>query len=202
MDKRQLHHLWTKLRLVRPWYFLAAAAVFAVLAVGGLRQNNLHMIRLREAVYKADEQNGDVETALRKLREYVYAHMNTDLASGTNAIKPPVQLKYRYERLAAGEKARVSAENSKIYSNAQAECERRFPQSFSGSGRIPCIQEYVASHTIQEVPIPDSLYKFDFVSPRWSPDVAGWSLVLAGVCFGAFAIQLGSERLLRAYLRD
>jgi hypothetical protein len=25
--------------------------------------------------------------------------------------------------------------------------------------------------------VPEGLYKFDFVSPRWSPDLAGWSLV-------------------------
>jgi hypothetical protein len=160
------------------------------------------MIRLRDAVYQADEKNGDVETSLRHLREHVYAHMNTDLAGGANAIRPPIQLKHRYERLVAAEKAKVSTDNSRIYSDAQVDCERRFPQGLSGSNRIPCIQEYVASKGVTEKPIPDALYKFDFVSPRWSPDWAGWSLVLVGVTFAAFVLSFTSDRLVRMYLRD
>ncbi len=185
------------------WALLVAGIIVAFICASALRHNNLTAIKLRDEVLKADQQNQDVEAALQKLRKYVYAHMNTNLASGPNAIRPPVQLKYRYERLANAEKERVSALNAKLYTEAQADCERRFPQGLSGGGRIPCIQEYVTTHGgAQEQPIPDSLYKFDFVSPFWSPDLAGWSMVLSAILFLLFAFRYGLERWVRAELKS
>lgn len=200
MDKRKLHHLWTKLRPLRTWYFLAAFLICLVISVMALRGNNLRMIQLRNAVTTADQQNGDIEGALRKLREFVYAHMNTDLASGQNAIKPPIQLKYTYDRLVAAEQARVSAATAKIYTDAQAECEKEIPNGLSGHGRVPCIQEYVSKHGVQAQAIPDALYKFDFVSPSWSPDLAGWMLVLSAIFALLFVVRLALEFLIKVEL--
>ncbi len=203
MNKRHLHHVWRQLRVVKPWYFLAAAVVFGLIGVYSLRQNNLTMVRLREKVYQADEKNQDVEGSLRTLREYVYAHMNTSLTSGDNGIYPPIQLKYSYDRALNAAKPGADDPNTKIYTDAQAECERQFPKGLSGSGRIPCIQDYIASHGIQEAALPTaSLYEFDFVSPRWSPDVAGWSLVASSLFLGLFIFRFISEKWLIAELRD
>lgn len=177
-DKRKLHHLYVRLRSFKTVYLVVAIVIFLGISLYSLRQNNLTALRLRDKVLKVDEQNGDVEAALKELRQYVYAHMNTDLASGPSAIRPPIQLKYRYERLVAAEKDKVSKQNEKIYTDAQADCEAKFPKGLSGSGRIPCIQDYVSKHGVAEQPIEDSLYKFDFVSPAWSLDVAGISLVI------------------------
>jgi hypothetical protein len=194
MNKKKLHHYWTKIRPVSYWYFLAAFIISLSVSIYALRQNNLHMIKLRNAVYQADQQNGNVEGALRNLREYVYAHMNTDLASGPNAIKPPIQLKYTYDRLVKAEEAQASAVNSQVYINAQATCQAEFPQSFSGGPREPCIQAYVLSHGAQQQTIPGALYKFDFVSPLWSPDLAGWSLVVSAILLFLFLLRLGLEK--------
>src|SRR5664279_288777 len=121
MGKRHLHHLWTRLRAISLWYLLAMCLVSGCVCIYSLRQNNLTMIRLRNQVFAADQQNGNVEGALKNLREFVYAHMNTNLDSGSG-IRPPIQLKYRYERLVQAEKDRVSAANSKIYNDAQTIC--------------------------------------------------------------------------------
>lgn len=177
-------------------YFLIGFILASLLAIYGMRQNNLTALRIRDAVISADEKNGDVESALRELREFVHAHMNTQLASGPNAIRPPIQLKYRYERLVAAEKARVSEANQKIYNEAQVICERQFPTGLSGGGRVPCIEQYVTTNGVKEKPIPDALYKFDFVSPVWSPDLAGWSWIAAGVFFILFLVRFGLERWL------
>lgn len=201
MNKRRLHHFWTKIRSLNYWYIFAVFLLSSVVAVYALRQNNLTMIRLREAVAEADKNNGDVESALRKLREHVHAHMNTDLASGPNAIRPPIQLKYRYERLAAAEKARVTAVNERIYTEAQAECERQLPTGLSGGSRVACIERYVTQHGAKEQPIPEELYKFDFVSPRWSPDLAGWSLLVAIVALTTGLFRLGLELWVRTELK-
>ncbi len=202
MDKRKLHHVWRKMRPLKPWYFLVVAAIFGLISVVALRQNNLHMIELRDTVYQADQNGTDIETPLRELREYVYGHMNTNLTGGGNTIYPPIQLKYTYERLLAQQAQGASAQNAKIYTDAQAECERQFPQGLSGSGRIPCIQEYIASRGITETVIPVALYQFDFVAPRWSPDLAGLSLLAAGLFTVLFILSFISDRWIRHQLRD
>jgi hypothetical protein len=202
MNKRSLHHIWTKLRPFGSVYFLAAAGIFLVIGVTAMRQNNLTAIRLRDEVLKVDEQNGDVETALKNLRTHIYSHMNSELAGGTSNVQQPIQLKYRYERLVAAEKERVSAANEKIYNEAQTDCERRFPAGLSGSNRLPCIEQYVTSHNVKEQSIPDSLYKFDFVAPRWSPDLAGISLVLSGLFLLLFLVRVGLERWVKHRLEE
>ena len=182
LDKGYLHHLWTRIRVVKTWYIFAAFLVFAAIAVVALRNNYTGMTVLRDAVYQADKDGGDVETTLQELRAYVASHMNTSLDAG-GGVYPPLQLKYTYERLVKAEKDRVESATSQIYTEAQKHCEALHPGSFSGGPRVPCIQEYVKSHGTTAKSVPDALYKFDFVSPRWSPDLAGWSLVISLVLF-------------------
>lgn len=174
-------------------YLLIAGTAFFLLGVWAYRHNNVVMVSLRDRVYEADKNNGNTEAALRTLREHVYSHMNTDLNT-ENGIKPPIQLQYRYERLVTAEKERVAAINTKLYTEGQNECERLNPNGFSGSGRISCIQEYVTSHGEKEQSIPDSLYKFDFVSPRWTFDLAGWSLTFAATILIVFLTRLLRNR--------
>lgn len=175
--------------------------VFGLIAVASLRSNNQNMIELRQAVYDADEQGGDVEAALRELREYVYSHMNTNLSAGNNTIYPPIQLKYTYERLLTEKQVAVGG-NGGLYTEAQDYCEEKHPGAFYGRDKLPCIREYLSSHgadmDVDETPaIPSDQYKFDFVSPKWSPDLAGWSLVIAVVLGLALIFRLGSELLIK-----
>ncbi len=154
-----------------------------------LRQNNLKMIDLRNEVFKADQSNGDVETALRNLRAHIYSHMNTNLNTDSG-IKPPIQLKYRYDRLVKAEEARVKTINSKVHQDANAVCGKKFPTGFGG---IPCVENYVKGKLATEQPIPEDLYKFDFASPWWTPDMAGITLLLSIVFFSLFALRYGLE---------
>lgn len=201
MNKREEHHLWKNLRKLSYGYFLVICLVSAIIAVMALRHNNITAIQLRDNVSSVDKQNGDTETALKGLRQYVYSHMNTDLASSTS-VYPPVQLKYRYERLLAAQKQQVTDTNSKIYSDAQKHCEQLMPTGVS-LNRVPCIQQYLDTHPLaSEQVIPDSLYKFDFASPIWSPDVAGWSLLIFVLALLLFIVRLIAERWLRHQLKQ
>lgn len=190
MNKQKLHHTWHWLRRVKPWYFLAAAAVCAVICVFALRANNQHMARLRNDVYIADKNNGDVQTALNKLQTYVIGHMNTDLTSGNTGVYPPIQLEYTYERL---QQASGGSQNTDLYTQAQAFCQAQDSTDFSGHNRVPCIEQYVESHGVKLASISPSLYQFAFLSPTWSPDLAGWSMVvtilLALLALAAFVVR-------------
>jgi hypothetical protein len=201
MNKKKLHHFLTILKKINLFILGGLIIFFGLVSVFSLRANNQKMIELRAAVFKTDEDNGDIEAALKALREHVYSHMNTNLSAGANAVKPPIQLKYRYERLVAAEQAKASAINSKVYTDAQTDCERRFPSGFSGSNRLPCITEYLDSHGVEVQSVPDALYKFDFVSPAWTPDLAGWSLVITALLLLIFILRILSSWLIASQLK-
>jgi len=162
------------------WAFLVLALFFGAMSVIALRHNNQTMIGLRNDLFAADKDNGDVNSALNNLRDYVYAHMNTDLSSGGNTIKPPIQLKYTYHRLVEAQQQELDSQNSQLYTQAENYCQQQDPTDYYGYYRIPCVENYLTNHglsTANVTNIPVGLYEFDFVSPAWSPDLAGWSLV-------------------------
>lgn len=137
------------------------------------------MVKLRNNVYAADKSNGNVELALENLRDYVAVHMNTSLTASAGGVYPPIQLKYTYQRLEVAAQAQVAPAGSQLYTNAENYCQQFDSSSFSGRSRVPCVENYVSTHGVVAQKIPPSLYEFDFVSARWSPDLAGWSLVVS-----------------------
>jgi hypothetical protein len=199
MDKRRWHHIWTKFRGVKPGYFLVLTVVCAVVCVFSLRANNEHMVKLRQAVYAADQNNGNVEGALQQLQAYVTTHMNTNLSTNTS-VYPPIQLKYTYDRLIQAESTQVAQTNTALYTAAQVYCQKLDPVDFSGHNRVPCIESYVTSHGATLPAIPDALYKFDFVTPIWSPDLAGWSIVATAVSALLFIASFVLRRLFKSYV--
>lgn len=202
MENKKIRHLHQQFKTLSPWYFLAGALVFGVIGVFALRQNNLNAIELREKVNQVDKENGDVEAALKELREYTYSHMNASLRSETG-VQQPIQLKYRYERLVKAEKKRVTDANEDVYTKAQKYCEARYPAGTLRSKRVPCIQSYVKKYsTTTEQAIPDALYKFDFVAPAWSADLAGISLLLSVILFIFFVIRFMIERWFKEKLKE
>ena len=170
MKKTQISKLFKILPL------LGLTLILAIICTLSLRANNSHMGSLRSAVYAADKNNGNVTLALQQLQNYVTHHMNTNLSSGNGSVYPPIQLKYTYQRLLNQESDKV-ASNSSIYTDAQNYCQQAIPGAFSGRTRVPCIEQYIETHDSSLPTVPTSLYEFDFVSPSWSSDLAGYSLI-------------------------
>lgn len=184
------------------WLFLVTAAVGTLLSLYALRQNNLKALKLRDEVLTADRVGGNTEVALRNLRQFIYSHMNTNLTSGPNSIKPPIQLKYRYEKLVAAQKTRVDGLSAEFVKTGTAKCRAEVGSTRVQDGFQACLGSYLLVHSVKEQVIPDSLYKFDFVSPVWSPDLAGWSLVTSGLSLILFLSCYLSEKWLRHNLRS
>jgi hypothetical protein len=158
------------------------------------------MIKLRNAVYAADKSDGNTQAALQALQGYVTAHMNTNLSAGPDPVYPPVQLKYTYDRLIQAQSNSLAQTNTQLYTAAQHYCEQQDPVDFSGHNRVPCIEQYVQSHGATLPAIPDALYKFDFISPAWSPDLAGWSLLLAILSFLLFVATFAADRWFKRHV--
>jgi hypothetical protein len=202
MNKRYIYHVWTKIRLVKTRYVLAAVLLSLLFSVFALRANNEHMVKLRNQVYAADKSGANVQAALQNLQAYVTTNMNTNLSSGANAVYPPIQLEYTYERLAQSQASQASSSNSELYTEAQSYCEQQDPVDFSGHNRVPCIEQYVESHGASSTTqIPTSLYEFAFVSPVWSPDLAGWSLVVTAIIGILFLTSLATELWMKHQVR-
>lgn len=162
---------------VNPLFLLVLALVAGAISITSLRNNNLHMEQLKKAVYSADKSGQGVSQALDNLQAYVTSHMNTDLSTGTGSVYPPIQLEYTYLRLVQAEDKAALSSNTGLYTAAQNYCQQQDPYDFSGHNRVPCIEQYVTNHGSSLPTVPASLYEFDFISPTWSPDLAGWSLV-------------------------
>lgn len=188
MNKRYLHHIWTRIRPVRTIYLIIAFIIGAGGTALALRHNYTQMTQLRSAVYQADQNGQGVEQALQNLRNYVNGHMNTDLTTN-DGVYPPIQLKYTYERLQQAERDRVEQTNSAVYTQAQSTCEAQYPGSFSGGPRVPCIEQYVKDHGTTAKTIPDAMYKFSFISPNWSPDLAGWLVAISAILAAAAILR-------------
>lgn len=165
-----------------------------------LRQNNLTMVQLRNDLYAADKNDANVAQALQKLQIYVTSHMNTNLAI-PNGPYPPIQLEYTYQRLALAATQAASDTNQTLYTEAQAYCQKQNPNDFSGRNRVPCIEQYVQDHGIKVQPIPAALYKFNFLSPAWSPDLAGLSLLAAALFFLTFIVVWLTDRWFKSQIR-
>jgi len=197
MNKQHVRHPLLA-SLFKTWYFLALTIVSAVICVFALRANNEHMLHLKQALQTADQDNSNVTQALQELQAYVTTHMNTALTTGNTSVYPPIQLVNTYDRLVQAQSNLLQQQNSQIYTQAQDYCEKTYPSATLHT-RVVCTEDYAASHGIKAAaPIPDSLYKFDFVSPRWSPDLAGWSMVVSIVSAAITAVLLVLRLLFKA----
>lgn len=162
-------------------HFLVIFIISLPLSAFLLRQNNLMAVELRDKVLSVDEDTGDINQVaphLEELRSYILSHMNTNMGT----VELPGTFNSAVERL------RIAAENSGtanggIYADAQRVCE---DPSVVLAARAQCIQDYVVSNSrpgtdaVLELNFPDkSLYAYSFISPTWSPDLAGFSTLLS-----------------------
>ena len=160
-------------------------------SVFALRDNSLKMASLRSQVYAADKTGVGVESALDNLSTYVYAHMNTSLTI-PDGIYPPIQLANTYQRLVAQDNAKVT-QAAKTYCLGLGHQPNGF---YGGASHLTCSQSYVAAHPIDpSADIPQQLYQFDFISPTWSPDLAGWSLVASAGFLALLLTRLAANRI-------
>jgi len=202
-DKRKLYHRLTVLKRVKTWQLLILLLVFGVVAAFLLRQNNLHMIELRNQVTKADEENTDVKKALLDLQSYVSGHMNTSLGNG-------IYLQETYQRAYtnAVQKA-VAATNpqAKLYEQVELECRPVYQRTKSFPAYTLCAKEKLdnlapSQDALAGLKTPSAdLYHYNFASPYVSFDSAGILVIITGVIGLLIMIRIVAFILLKVLLR-
>jgi hypothetical protein len=156
--------------------------LFICLSVYGLRQNNINMISLKNQLFAADKNDGNVNGDLNKLRTYIYNHMNT--SPGTkDGVYPPIQLKYTYQRLLTQAKADIAEQNTQLYTQAVSYCTSIEPNATADEISLrqlaTCEEQNYIAKPLASAYVSPALYEFDFISPLWSPDLAGFSILIS-----------------------
>ena len=174
-EKRFLHH-WRK-KIFATWVLLLVFLLSAVSSVYFLRQNNLKMVELRSAVVKADEQSGDIAGTLEALNQHVFHHMNTKIVR-------PIELVNTYNKQAAvAVQALSQSTGQDLYAEGTTQCEQK---GIPLSSIAQCISNYALAHNTSNAPaqikLPDkNRFIYTFATPRWTPDAAGFSVLVTVV---------------------
>lgn len=202
-DKRRVRTNMRRLQRVRTWQLVIILIIVGFISATFLRLNNIGMIERRSAVMAADE-SGDtkaLQDRLYDLQRYVSAHMNTSMGKGVYLISS-----YKRDSQTAYDNAlNESNINGNIYKKVQDVCRPRFSR-WSGA-YVQCVRDELAKY-------PDSknltssvnwpradMYLHVFISPLWSSDFAGWSVIVFIVILVLIIIRLASRLLLRLLLR-
>ncbi len=178
-DKRQVRRNIRRLQHVKTWQLVVLLVLVGFIAATFLRLNSVGMSQRRDAVLQADK-TGDTEAIkarLFALQRYVSSHMNADMGS--------IYLENQYRRdsqRAIDSASSVGNPNGNIYKKAQEVCAPKF--THYSQAYLQCTVDYLAQYTPADDPasavnLPKAdAYRYSFVSPLWSPDFAGLSVLV------------------------
>jgi hypothetical protein len=187
---------------VKTWQLFIILILMVFVAATFLRLNNIGMLQRREAVLAADK-TGDLQVTqnrLYELQRYTAAHMNTETG--------PFDLEAQYRRdvqKAVDVAASQGSSQSNINARVDEICRSRV--SGYGSAWIQCFSEELAkyppsSNPADTVNLPSPLlYRHAFASPLWTPDFAGWSVLVCLVIVLMILARLVSLGILRLLLK-
>ena len=201
-DRRQVRHTIKQIQRVQTWQLVVLLVLSLFTAATFLRLNNIGMVERRKAVIAADE-TGDasmVTNRLYDLQRYAASHMNAN----TGGFYLEHQYKRDVEKIVA-EASVVSNPNSNINAQVDAICKSRY-SSYSQDW-VQCFADELARFPAapdpaSQVNLPNAdLYRYSFLSPRWSPDFAGWSLALSAAIALMIVARLLSLAILRLMLK-
>lgn len=174
-----------------------------VVAASFLRLNSIGMVQRREAVIVAD-QSGDEQTIIQRLydlQRYVSTHMNSDLGRGVYLEQSYNRDLQNWQQTQYGD----ANPNGNIYKKAQEVCAPQF-QSYSYA-YLQCTTNELAKYPAATTPATDTskprqeAYIHAYTSPVWSPDFAGWSVVVVVFLVVLILVRLLGALVLRLMLR-
>ena len=161
------------------------------------------MVERRTAVINADAAGDDgiTQSRLYDLQRYVSAHMGTDMGNGVSLVATY----NRDYQTQLNQAASYANENGNIYKKAQQVCVSQF--SHYSQAYVQCTTDELAKYPsgkdlVNSINLPSALYRYTFVSPLWSSDFAGWSLVVCVVILIMILLRFIGVVILRFLLRQ
>lgn len=201
-DKREVRRDIKRLQSIKTWQLVILLLLAGFIAATLLRLNNIGMIQRREAVLHADKagETGAIKARLYDLQRYVTSHMNADMGS--------IYLENQYRRdsdQAIDTAGGSSNPNGNIYKKAQEVCAPRF--THYSQAYLQCTVDYLNQYAPSDSPdagvkLPKAdAYRYSYVSPLWSPDFAGFSVLVCLLIILMIVARLIALAVLRAVLR-
>lgn len=197
-NNRQVKRTIRQLQRVKTWQLLVLLLLMVFVSATFLRLNNIGMAERRESVLAADE-SGDsiaIENRLYELQRYTTQHMNSDTG--------PFYLEGQYRRNAqqvVDEAIQSDTSGPNINALAEAACRPQF--SSWSPAYVQCFADELAKFPpsedpVQNITLPSTeLYRYNFASPLWSPDFAGFAVLVCAVILLMIFGRMASLLLLR-----
>lgn len=188
-QKQQSTSLLKKIQNLATWQLMVLLMLMTVVVATLLRMNNVRMIERKEAVLAADRSGdlGMVTERLHDLQEYSLRHMN----ASTGQVFLENAYRQKINQLINDAKKTIdSQQGQNAYKIAADICDKRF-RGYS-QAYAECFLSEVNKQS-SSVPTPVEIktlspntYIHSYASPYWSPDLAGfavliWGLLLTGV---------------------
>lgn len=188
-QKQQSTSLLKKIQNLATWQLMVLLILMTVVVATLLRMNNVRMIERKEAVLAADRSGdlGMVTERLHDLQEYSLKHMN----ASTGQVFLENAYRQKINQLINDAKKTIdSQQGQNAYKIAADICDKRF-RGYS-QAYAECFLSEVNKQS-SSVPTPVEIktlspntYIHSYASPYWSPDLAGfavliWGLLLTGV---------------------
>lgn len=201
-DKRAVKKSIRQLQRVKTWQLLVLLLLVGFLAATFLRLNNIGMINRRDAVLAADKA-GDItvmQSRLYDLQRYVVEHANAN----TGIFYLENQYK-RDAQKAVDDASNDDNPNGNINAKAEAVCKPQY--TVWSTAYVQCFTDELAKYPpspdpAENVTLPKvDLYRYEFNSPVWSPDFAGWSLVACAIIILMIIVRMISLVVLRLLLK-
>ena len=200
---KKIQRFLKKILALKIWQWLVLLVLSTLVSLSLLRVNSLNMIKHRQAVLEADEANDSqlIQVRLKELQFYVVSHMNTDMGIG-------VYLSKSYERDVAKAQEQASQQQGSqgnIYKLAQEVCAPRF--SGYSQAYVQCTLDEIAKYPASEelvakINLPRAhLYLHNYASPGWSPDLAGWSVLITVVILIIIIAKITEVAILKIILK-
>ncbi len=200
-DRRAVRRNLKALQVVKTWQLVVLLILMSFLAATFLRLDNAGMVTRRNAVEAADKAGSqdDITYRIYDLQRYAAAHMNAD----TGVFYLQETYNRDVKQLVATSSSQSSA-NQTVNDAADAVCHPQF--SGWSPAYVQCfvneLNKHTGSNTIPSVQLPTpALYRYSFISPLWSPDFAGWSVLACILIAIMIVIRLISLIVLKVLLK-
>lgn len=202
-DVKTLRLRMKRLKKLAIWQLSLILVIFAILSATFLRLNNIGMVERRDAVIEADKVGEDklITQKLYELQSYVSTHMNTDLGKGVELTE--TFKRDQNENISATQ----SPANINIYKQANEICQAKRYQYLNQYRQ--CVYNYIDSipggNVIASTIISEDemrlVYIHNYISPLWSPDIAGFSILISILLIITIVFRAISEIILSLLLK-
>lgn len=204
-ETRNIKRNVRRLGRIKTWQLVLLLLLMVFVAATFLRLNNIGMIQRREAVMEADKGTDPsvTQTRLYDLQRYVAAHMNADMGT--------IYLENQYKRDSQKVIDAASDDgnpNGNVFKKAQEVCAPKYANlGHYSQAYQQCVISELDSFSpsgdpASSVTLPKAdQYRFSFVSPLWSPDFAGFSVLVCLVIVALIVTRLIALGILKCILR-